>query len=153
MEVGLKKMTFPFGETYVSDGFEGAAFWNPPDGRPHGLLNDLKMLPSFLKVTTLRGLSRAISSLAAVEKKHPKEPHYYLLAIGVEPGLQGRGIGSQLLAPMLERCDREGMPSYLESSKEQNVPLYQRHGYRVVEEMRLGSDGPLVWRMWRDPQS
>jgi hypothetical protein len=52
---------------------------------------------------------------------------------------------------VLERCDRDGVPAYLESSKERNVVLYERHGFRVVEQLRLPKDGPPIWRMWREP--
>jgi ribosomal protein S18 acetylase RimI-like enzyme len=152
MDLALRKMTFPYGETYVTEGFEGAALWNPPDGRPHGLMNDLRLLPGMVQVAGLARLPRVLGALSLMEKKHPKEPHYYLLAIGVDPSKQGQGFGSQLLAPMVERCDRERVGAYLESSKERNVPLYERHGFKVVEEMDLPNGGPRAWRMWREPR-
>jgi GNAT superfamily N-acetyltransferase len=105
-----------------------------------------------LPAVSLRGLPRMMSALAAVDAKHPKEPHFYLLAIGVDPPYQGQGVGSQLMAPILARCDAEGIPAYLESSKERNVPLYERNGFQVVEEMHLPGGGPPLWRMWRDPK-
>ncbi len=93
-----------------------------------------------------------MGGLAAIEKKHPHAPHWYLLGLGVDPDLQGKGIGTQLMAPVLERCDREGTPAYLESSKERNVPLYERNGFRVTEEFRVPNGGPPIWMMWRDPK-
>ena len=54
--------------------------------------------------------------------------------LGVEPDAQGQGLGSQVLRPMLDRCDSEGVPAYLESSKATNVPFYERHGFRNIEE-------------------
>ncbi|MDA1266821.1 MAG: GNAT family N-acetyltransferase [Planctomycetota bacterium] len=151
MHVGLTKLTLPFGECYVTADFEGAALWNPPGQRPHGVLNDLKLLPDLVRIAGLRGVTRAIGALDFMEKRHPEEPHYYLLGIGVDPGLQGRSIGTQLMAPILERCDREGMPAYLESSKERNLPLYERNGFRVTEQVQLPKGGPPAWLMWRDP--
>ena len=56
-----------------------------------------------------------------------------------------------MLAPVLERCDEEGLPAYLESSKESNIPYYQRFGWRVTRELPL-KNGPSLWAMWRDPQ-
>jgi len=153
MDLALRKLTFPFGETYVTEGFEGAALWNPPNGRPHGLLNDLSMLPAMVRVAGLSRMPRVLGALQTMDKKHPKEPHYYLLAIGVEPDSQGRGIGTQLMAPILERADQEKMPAYLESSKEKNLPLYQRNGFEVVERIELPYGGPPAWRMWREPRS
>ncbi len=152
MQVALTNLTFPYGETYVAEGFEGAMFWNPPGGRPHGLLNDLKQMPAMVRIAGVSGLPRAIGALGMMEKKHPEEPHYYLLAIGVDPPFQGQGIGTQMATPILARCDHEGVPAYLESSKERNVPLYERWGFKVVEMFDLPKGGPPVWRMWRDPQ-
>ena len=52
---------------------------------------------------------------------------------------------------LLERCDREGIPAYLESSKEKNVPFYRRHGFEVTREIQL-PNGPMLWAMWRQPR-
>lgn len=152
MDAGLKKLTFPYGETYITEAGDGAAYWNPPGKRPHGLWNDLSLLPTLLAVSGLGGARRSIAALSLAEKKHPKEPHYYLLAIGVDPERQGQGIGSTLLAPMAERLDREGVPGFLESSKERNIPLYERFGFKVTEPYDLPHGGPRIWPMWRDPQ-
>ncbi len=48
---------------------------------------------------------------------------------------QGKGVGGALMRPVLEHCDAEGIPCYLESSKERNLPFYRRHGFEVVEEL------------------
>ena len=82
---------------------------------------------------------------------HPTEPHYYLAVLGTEPEFQGRGIGSALLRPVLDICDRDEIPAYLESSKERNIAFYARHGFRVTREVTLPK-GPPVWLMWRDPR-
>jgi GNAT superfamily N-acetyltransferase len=125
------------------------ALWLPPGGHPFGLADQLRVLPAQLRVFG-RHLRRAIGAQRAVERHHPREPHWYLDYIAVAPGGQGRGAGSALLAPMLERCDREGVPAYLESSKERNLAFYARHGFRVAREIEL-PDGPPIWLMWRDP--
>jgi ribosomal protein S18 acetylase RimI-like enzyme len=75
----------------------------------------------------------------------------YLSVLGTDPAAQGRGIGSALLAPVLRQCDEDGVPAYLESSKERNVAFYARHGFRVREELALPR-GPQMWLMWRDPR-
>jgi GNAT superfamily N-acetyltransferase len=153
MAVSLERMTLPFGEVYTTEGTAlGAAEWTPPGKWKLSIWRQLLMAPAMMKTVTLRRLPAVMSGIAAVEKKHPHEPHFYLLALGVEPDQQGRGIGSALMQPVLERCDREGIPAYLESSKERNVPLYERHGFRVTEEMVIPKGGPKIWLMWRDPQ-
>jgi hypothetical protein len=64
----------------------------------------------------------------------------------------GSGHRQPLLAPQLARCDRERMPAYLESSKEQNVPLYERNGFEVTEVVQLPNGGPPAWLIWREPK-
>ena len=55
------------------------------------------------------------------------------------------------MQPVLERCDAEGTPAYLETDTERNVQLYERHGFEVTEEFDLPGGGPPVWLMWRPP--
>jgi hypothetical protein len=54
------------------------------------------------------------------------------------------------MAPVLERCDRDGAAVYLEATSDRNRALYERHGFRAHGDIRL-PDGPSLWRMWRDP--
>ncbi|MBC9726046.1 GNAT family N-acetyltransferase [Streptomyces sp. TRM68367] len=56
--------------------------------------------------------------------------HFYL-----EPGLQGRGIGSAVLDLLLERCDHEGVPVRLNVLRGSPARrLYERHGFRAETE-------------------
>jgi GNAT superfamily N-acetyltransferase len=93
-----------------------------------------------------------MASLAEMERHHPTEPHWYLEVLGTDPSMQGRGVGAAVLAPVLERCDRDGLPAYLESSKAENVPWYERHGFAVVAELRARAGAPPSWTMRRDPR-
>lgn len=146
------RISSPGSEIYTSEGIEGGAFWSPPGKWKMGILQQLMLMPAMIRTSTLKRVPVVMGGLNAVEKKHPHEPHYYLLALGVEPSLQGRGLGTRLMAPILERCDRDRVPAYLESSKEVNVPLYERNGFKVTEEFRLPNGGPPIWFMWRDPK-
>ncbi len=118
MTVGLKKLTLPYGECYTTPDLQGAALWTPPGKWKLGMLQQLMLVPSMAKSTGWKRIPKVMAGVSAIEKKHPEEPHYYLMVLGTEPELQGRGIGSQLMAPVLAKCDQERMPGYLESSKE-----------------------------------
>ena len=112
----------------------------------------LRLLPAMAGV--FKGhLPRVLKALMALEGRHPREPHYYLAFIGVEPEWQGRGLGGAVLAPVLERCDAEGMPAFLEASTPRNRALYERHRFTVTEEFTLGRGAPPQWRMWREPRA
>lgn len=139
------------GEVLVDDQVRGAAIWSPP-GHWRGTVSEglFLALPS---VRLFRSrLLTAMASLGRMERKHPTEPeHWYLAILGTDPAHQGSGIGGALIRAVTDRCDEQGLGAYLESSKEQNVPYYARHGFEVREEMAMG-DGPPLWLMWRDPQ-
>jgi ribosomal protein S18 acetylase RimI-like enzyme len=147
----LRRIWLPQEECYAAERLFGAALWLPPDKWHLGVAAQIRMLPSMVAVTG-QNLPRLFRALNLIEKKHPKTPsHYYLAVLGVEPELQGHGFGGALMQPVLTRCDRDGVAAYLESSKERNIVLYERHGFRVVEEVRLPQGGPPIWRMWREP--
>ena len=146
------RITAPGDEIYTTDGIEGGAFWLPPGKWKMGILQQFMLMPAMIRSSTLKRVPAVMGGLNAIEKQHPHEPHYYLLALGVNPDKQGRGVGTKLMAPILERCDRERIPAYLESSKEVNVPLYERNGFKVTERVTVPNGGPPMWLMWREPQ-
>lgn len=82
-------------------------------------------------------------------KHDPARPHSHLGPVAVDPDLQGRGIGSLLLADYCHRLDQTGMLSYLETDKPENVRLYERFGYEVTGEADV--IGVTSWFMTREP--
>jgi GNAT superfamily N-acetyltransferase len=72
-----------------------------------------------------------------VDDHHPHGSYYYLQFLGVAPGRQGQGIGAALMAPVLERCDREGMRAYLDATSERSKTLYERHGFEAEAAFAL----------------
>jgi len=148
----ISRIWLPQDEGYVHERLIGAALWMPPETWHLGPFAQLRLLPAIL--ANVRGDSgRLLRAVTWMEKHHPRERHWYLPAIGVTPAWQGRGYGAALLRPMLERCDADRVPAYLEASTPRNRALYERNGFEVVEEGRYAKDGPLLWRMWREPKS
>lgn len=66
--------------------------------------------------------------------------------------MQSKGVGSAVIRDMLDRCDTEGMPAYLESSNPRNVPFYARHGFEKTGEIVVGKEARTVTAMWREPR-
>jgi ribosomal protein S18 acetylase RimI-like enzyme len=129
----------------------GAALVLPPERWRTPLRVQAAHAPSYLRVFRQR-LPRALGVLATLERHHPHRPHYYLPYIGVRPDAQGRGLGTALLTPVLERCDREDLPAYLEASSPDNARLYRRLGFTTQEVLRpLGS--PPIELMIRNPRA
>jgi GNAT superfamily N-acetyltransferase len=151
-DVMLRKLHLGRDECYTTDDVVGGALWVPPGRWRLTVLQQLSLLPGMLRVFG-RTLGRAQRGLVVIDAGHPRKPHYYLDTLGVDPDWQGKGLGSALMRPVLERCDRERMPAYLNAGSPRSRDLYLRHGFRVREEFRLPEDGPPLWRMWREPQS
>jgi GNAT superfamily N-acetyltransferase len=128
----------------------GGAIWLPPGHWQPALRVQIYAAP---KYTWALGaaLGRAARFGHALEDAHPKEPHWYLKMIGVDPGWQGRGVASPLLRSRLERCDKDGQPAYLETSKPDNVPLYEHFGFRRIGDLDMPEGAPVITGMWRAP--
>jgi ribosomal protein S18 acetylase RimI-like enzyme len=135
------------GETYADVKAAGAALWAPPGTDPVG---DEPVYAQRLEKIVGPDAPRLFEVVELFEAQTPHHPHYHLQFLGVHPERQGTGIGGALMAPVLERCDRDGTPAYLEATSDRNRALYERHGFRTQGGISL-PDGPTVWRMWRDP--
>jgi GNAT superfamily N-acetyltransferase len=72
---------------------------------------------------------------------------------GVEPARQRQGVGSALLAPVLERADLERLPCYLETLEAPNVLFYKQLGFAVVISDVEPRSGLRFWTMRRDPRA
>ena len=150
-ELYLRKLWLDQDETYTTESVAGVCVWDAPGQWKVGIIDQLRLLPSMARIFG-RMLPRVLRALATLESNHPSEPHYYLPFVGVDPEWQGRGLGAALIRPVLERCDDEKVPAYLEASSPRNRALYERHGFETTEEFTLGKGSPPVWRMWRAPQ-
>lgn len=146
----LRRLWFRQDECYTTASVAGAIVCELPGQWKVGVYDQLRLLPSMVRING-RLLPRILRALAVLESNHPAEPHYYLPLVGVEPEWQGRGLGTALLRPILDRCDDENMPAYLEATTPRNRALYERHGFEVTEEFSYASGSPPLWRMWRNP--
>jgi ribosomal protein S18 acetylase RimI-like enzyme len=128
-------------------GSAGAALWLPPGTGPDEAALDALMERTADAATAVDGpeLMKQMASF------HPHEPHWFLPLLGVDPAQQSKGVGSALLRHVTDRCDRDGVLAYLDSSNPRNIPLYQRHGFEIVGRAQSGSS-PVITPMLRKPQ-
>jgi ribosomal protein S18 acetylase RimI-like enzyme len=146
----FQKIQLPHGHVYTTPDYEAAAIWTPPGKWKIPVRDIVRTAPTFVRLHGRRFPSN-VGLLLDVEKQHPNEPHYYLEFLGTDPVHQGKGWGTKLMQPMIERADVEGVGMYLENSKESNLAFYHRFGFEVRTTIRLRRNGPPVWLMWRDP--
>lgn len=127
---------------YDETGILGAALWDPPGHKLSGG-QEFRTALAFIRAMRRRVIyGQKIEQI--FHKARPQGEFWYLAQIGAPT--PGKGTGSALLA---SRLDRITGPAYLESSKEANIPLYERFGFTVTTEIRLPRNGPTVWPMWR----
>ena len=132
-------------------GDAGAAVWFPPGRALETTWEQVRSAPAYLRMFGRRfGVAGRLASTMA--RHHPREPHWYLLYIGVTPQAQGTGVGGALLEAKLAECDASGVAAYLEATTEQSRELYLRHGFVERATLQLPDGGPPMYPMWRDPR-
>jgi ribosomal protein S18 acetylase RimI-like enzyme len=147
----MKTRAIPFGEVWMSDDAGVAAAWLPPDApaSPGGFLEQMRLLPLFVRLCGFPRLSRGSAMAEAMEKAHPQSPHFYLAFIAVAPRLQGMGLGGAMLQANLKRIDEARADAYLENSNPKNTGLYQRYGFAPGKIISPAGAPPLM-AMWRE---
>jgi ribosomal protein S18 acetylase RimI-like enzyme len=149
------------GEPGAGPGIAGVAIWEPPDRIDAEPRDDpaSEATTSWAELPARMGDAAAARFNAMAEAQKPArerisrgEQAWYLSLLGVEPALQRSGIGASLLRHMLERADAGGVRTMTDTSKEANVPYYERHGFVVAESGTLPLGGPPFWIMRREPR-
>jgi ribosomal protein S18 acetylase RimI-like enzyme len=79
----------------------------------------------------------------------PEEPHWHVGPVGVEPGVQGMGIGKSAMGLLCDELDARHRVAWLETDKPENVRFYGGLGFEVVEEAPIFS--ARNWFMRRPP--
>ena len=151
---GVERAVREHGECYLLADERGAAVWQPPGYAGPPPDPDARERLAAEICDTPEGRRRFAQFAELMAEHHPVDPpNFYLGAIGVLPGVQRGGLGSLLIRAVLERCDREEIPASLISTRERNLPLYERHGFVVSTRVELPDGGPALWPMWREPRS
>jgi GNAT superfamily N-acetyltransferase len=147
-EAMIRHVYLPRGEAWMTADAKGGALWFQPDSHPLTSREQLRELIALLPAG-LGALRRGSRTGETMRRHHPTEPHIYLNTLSIDPDRQRRGYGAALLAPMLARCDQAGLPAYLETQDEANVPYYRRFGFELSERIEVDGGGPPMWLMWR----
>jgi ribosomal protein S18 acetylase RimI-like enzyme len=147
----IRTMFLARGEAWTTPDLKAASLWMPPTSKPPSMAEGVSQLPVIAILG--RRTPRALRLVQMLESHHPRVPHFYLATIGTDPAMQGKGYGSALLSVVLSRCDAEAIPSYLESSKAENLSFYHRHGFEVVNEVVIPRTDVKLWLMWREPRA
>lgn len=131
---------FEKGSADLLEGGAGAALWVPPDTHP-----DEDTMGTIIARACSPSIQKEVAAvMEQMAGHHPDGPHWYLPLIGVDPSRQSQGFGSVLMRHALDRCDRDHLPAYLESTNPRNIPFYERQGFERIGRIQVGSSPPVV---------
>jgi len=147
----LSRVYVPKGHSYTTEDLAGAALWAPPGKWKLSVFQQLRIAPLFLRLVPRQRVFDAARLQRSVEHSHPADAHWHLAVLGVDPKRQRSGVGAALLRPILERADAERVLCHLETSKAENIPYYERHGFHVTTDLEVPPTAPPVWTMTRRP--
>ncbi len=146
----------PYRYTYTTPNeIKGVAAWIPPGETNIHWWRFLQA--GYYKMPFLLGWSgwQRLNHLMEFEKHRWQdlpEPHWYLMLLGVAPEFQGQGIAKQLLKPILTQADQTERACYLETGTQAAVNFYEKLGFQIQRQERLGETDLPFWTMIRKPQ-
>ena len=99
---------------------------------PFLLNGGIELCRSFGTGLFLRSLNYE-NNCQAVKKRCTTPDAWYCFCFVVSPPMQGQGIGSRLIRPVLRVLENNGIPLYLETHKTVNVDIYKHFGFEIVD--------------------
>jgi len=140
---------FPLYEAYLTTNRGSAALWNPPrTGESHNI-ELLRQLFFTLRIEG-RYIGRLVRVARLLESHRPKEPHWYLHAVGTLPEAREPFLGGVVVRALLNKADGRRQPVYLENTNPRNRPFYTHFGFEPLPELVLPGERVLL-PMWRAP--
>ena len=143
-----------YGEIYTTETIDGGALWFSPEQHltfEQMVRTGMVEMPFNLGWSTLKRCMKLGASVDEVRRRLTVGSHWYLVALGVERTKQGDAIGSALIEPILSRAEAAGLPCYLDTFDERDLPFYKRHGFRITGAGSISGGGPNFWAMTRVP--
>jgi GNAT superfamily N-acetyltransferase len=147
----IEHVALPYGEVWVAgdehDDVLSVAVWSLPSSVvPKSVFESIDA-----EQVRLEGARHDASQAAEalVARLRPTAAHYYLGAVGTRRDRHRQGLASAVLAPMLDRAERDGTDVYLETSEPANVEFYGRLGFTTMAELAIPDGGPPVWTLLR----
>lgn len=131
------EVCFKFGDIFLSDDNKACALVVYPEKKKTTVSSVLLDINLMLKCIGITNILKALNRESRIKKIQPKERIYYLWFIGVDPKYQGSGIGTELMKEVIEDSRLKKRPLYLETSTLQNLPWYDKFGFKTYNELQL----------------
>jgi ribosomal protein S18 acetylase RimI-like enzyme len=123
--------------------WSAVALWLPPGAQPDGDA----IVAVLTETVSPDKHDDTFAVVGQMDAAHPTFPHWYLPWFGVDPVLQGRGWGGELMEHCLEIVDVSHVPAYLETPNPRNLTFYERHGFEVTGTAQAGRCPPVTFML------
>jgi GNAT superfamily N-acetyltransferase len=148
------RLALELGEVWCTDDLSAVACWRRPgSGAPTAELlaaAGVHDQPVSIGAKAAERADPVYAHLAARQEQLGVPPdHWYLSMVGVEPDWQGRGLGSAVLRPVLDRARDAHEPVFLETLVPRNVGFYEKNGFEAIDHGVEPSSGLAYWLFLR----
>jgi GNAT superfamily N-acetyltransferase len=131
----------------------GVSVWLPPGASPVPLTRHMRRLSRWLRLASIDppGFTRMVRAGEALDALHPAEPHWFLSILALDQAHRGAGIGRRLVEAGMEPAHAAGLPVHLDTSRPENLPIYEKLGFRIGAEIQPLPGSPTAWGMQAAP--
>jgi GNAT superfamily N-acetyltransferase len=130
------------GQIYLTEDQNGVLIYSLSDDKLPFLEEAWQTARFLINVTGIDGIGKAFRRERYVTSFHPTDHEFiYIWFLAVDKSMQGKGVGTALLAELITICNETNLPIYLETSEVRNVTFYQKHGfeiYHISDEAMFG---------------
>lgn len=140
----------------INNHIVGGALWLPSEHIKRSVLDEIRYgglaMLRHQSISAIRHQMRVSKQMAVKHHSLLATSHYYLSVLGLRPEVQGQGLATPLITPMLEQADRDRKACYLDTHKEINLNLYRHYGFKVVDQDVMKGSSVKHWMMIREPR-
>lgn len=140
------------GEVIIAPEEQGACLWYPAEVEIFNEQFEQKLAEVISIISRFSGLdtgNRFKELIERVGAKEPKVTHCEVFFLGLKPEARGKGIGKNLIKPVLSYADSKQVGCYLVSSNSRNISFYERHGFYKYCPIEI-TDSYSMTGMWRN---
>lgn len=125
-----------------SDDVNGFAQWFPPGFSGHStwkyiISGSWKYLFMSEFIDTLNRVDHAEDFSFKKKAEITQNQDIFLYNLAVRPSMQGKGIGSKLIKPILEYSKTINRPCYCETYDPANIPIYKHMGFKELPSSKI----------------
>jgi GNAT superfamily N-acetyltransferase len=115
----------------------GFVHWVESPACQFSLSQRVSLVPAMLRGFGLKSTLRASAWLSAWAQNDDRGRHLHFGPIGVDPEMQGKGVGRLLMNAYCSALDSTRAAGFLETDKAENVAYYRKFGFEVVREAQV----------------